>query len=261
VLNGAALRLVSVVQGRREGEPEVGHHGARVDEVEQVVGAGRPHDRRVAVGAVVQDDDRGVVGGVLDVDERRHLLEVVALPDLAALQVGVDDVAAVGADPEHHPARLLDHDLDPVVGEQDVAQLAARERAVDQLGRRADDRRPRGERGTREGTRFGGRVHDLEEPIGVAEDLPAGRAPEADAVGVAADDGEGEGPIRAGVRRHHVERAVDAADEDFEVEDPARGLHDRRPLHGAARGGVRVPEAGGERPPARRGERERLLGG
>ena len=52
-------------------KPKPATDRARVHEVEQVVGAGRAHDRRLAVGAVVQDVTLGVVGGVLDVDARR----------------------------------------------------------------------------------------------------------------------------------------------------------------------------------------------
>ena len=63
-------RQVDVVDRRGQAEAEGWRHGARVDEVEQVVDAGGAQDRRPAVAAVVDDGERRVVGGVLDVDRR-----------------------------------------------------------------------------------------------------------------------------------------------------------------------------------------------
>ena len=273
-LDGAAARLedvvglyrnreVAIVGGRWEGEAEARHDAARVHEVEQVVRACCADDGGALVRAVVQDHHIGRVGRVLDVDERRHLLEVVALPDVAALAISVDDVATVGADPEHDAAGLLDHDLDLVVGEQEVAEAPPRQRTVDQIGGDHDllCDGSRGSAELRRGAARGGRVHDLELPLGVPPDRPSRCSPVEDAVAVPAVEGQLEASLGAEVGRPHEIRSVRAPDEHPEEEKAGRGPRDEDLPDGTAGRRVRVPEArSAEGVPAAGREIERLVG-
>jgi len=150
VVRGDRDGLIGVVESRREREAEVPHHGARVDPVEQVVHARSPDDCGVAIATVVQDDDARVVGGVLEVDHEGPLLEEVpARLAGGPHQIHVDQVAAELAHATREvPLGRLHDRANPGVLEDEVADPASGERALDQLAGRGDHSRVR--RGARD---------------------------------------------------------------------------------------------------------------
>ncbi len=171
-------REIVVVGRGGKHEPEVGDHRARIQEVEDIVDAGGANDCWTAVAAVVEDVDRGVVGGRLDVERYRPLLEAVAIVADGAHQVGVDDLAAELADAAEIVAlHGLDDDANLVVGDQEVADLAAALLAADAIGVVGDLHRRRAA-----ADRSGAVLHD-DQIIGIA--VSGAGAASSHAVGIA----------------------------------------------------------------------------